>query len=62
MSWGTWSAAASAFHSEAQSNVSRQMSDASVKVSFECMRVDISRPWLRGELFYDHDLRVAAGE
>ena len=62
VSWGLFSASASASHSEAQSNVSKQMSNASVKVSFECMRVDIARPWLRGELFYDHDLRVAAGE
>ena len=62
VSWGFFSASASASHSEAQSNVSRQLSNASVKVSFECMRVDISRPWLRGEIFYDHDLRVAPGE
>lgn len=61
-SWGLWSAGASASQSKATSDASKQMSNASVKVSFECMRVDISRPWLRGELFYDHDLRVAANE
>ncbi|KIK61764.1 hypothetical protein GYMLUDRAFT_996854 [Collybiopsis luxurians FD-317 M1] len=39
-------------HAEAQS----ELENASVKVSFECMRVDITRPWLRTELFYDEDL------
>lgn len=38
-----------------------QMADAEVKVSFECMRVDIERPWMRPELFYDDDLRAAPG-
>ena len=61
-SWGLWSVGVSASHSDSHSNASKQMANSSVKVSFECMRVDITRPWLRGELFYDHDLRVAAGE
>ncbi|KAF9646093.1 hypothetical protein BDM02DRAFT_317940 [Thelephora ganbajun] len=34
------------------------MANSSVKVSFECMRVDITRGWLRGELFYDDGLKV----
>jgi len=50
------------FRLDSQSNASKQMANSSVKISFECMRVDITRPWLRGELFYDHDLRVACDE
>jgi ribosomal protein L29 len=61
-SWGLWSVGASVSHSDSHSNALKQMSNAEVKVSFECMRVDIARPWLRGELFYDHDLRVATEE
>ena len=61
-SWGLWSVGANVSHSDSHSNASKQMANSSVKISFECMRVDITRPWLRGELFYDHDLRVAAGE
>ena len=49
-------------HNESHKNAVRQMANASVKVSFDCMRVDITRPWLRRELFYDHDLRVPEGE
>ena len=60
--WGLWSVGASASHSESHANASKQMANSSVQISFDCMRVDISRPWLRGELFYDHDLRVAANE
>ena len=60
--WGWFSAGASASHSDSHSNVSKQMANSSVKISFDCMRVDITRPWLRGELFYDHDLSVAASE
>lgn len=37
----------------------REMANASMRISFECMRVDINRPWLRPELFSDPDLRVA---
>lgn len=38
-----------------------QMAKSSVKATFECMRVDITRPWLRADLFFDDDLRVAPG-
>jgi len=48
-------------HSDATSDVAKQMANSTIKASFECMRVDITRSWLRGELFYDDDLRVAAG-
>ena len=61
-SWGLLSVGASASHSDSHSDASKQMANSSVKISFECMRVDIGRSWLRGELFYDHDLRVTAGE
>ncbi|KIK63174.1 hypothetical protein GYMLUDRAFT_72397 [Collybiopsis luxurians FD-317 M1] len=52
--WNSFSVshAQSQAHAEAQS----ELENASVKVSFECMRVDITRPWLRTELFYDEDL------
>jgi len=61
-SWGHCTDGANPFHLNSHSNASKQMANSSVKISFECMRVDITRPWLRGELFYDHDLRVAADE
>ena len=60
--WGLWSVSASASHSASHSNALKQMGEAEVNVSFECMRVDITRPWLRGELFYDHDLKVIGKE
>ena len=61
-SWGLWNVSASASHSDSHSNALKQMASAEVNVSFECMRVDITRPWLRGELFYDHDLKVIGKE
>lgn len=59
--WGLWSAGGSVSHSDATSDVAKQLASSSIKASFDCMRVDITRSWLRGELFYDDDLRVAAG-
>lgn len=56
--YGLASAAISVSHNESHTKAVQQMANASVKISFECMRVDITRPWLRGELFYDHDLRI----
>ncbi|KAK7047177.1 hypothetical protein VNI00_006843 [Paramarasmius palmivorus] len=55
---GFWSASASVSHSQSKAHAEAmsELANASVKVSFECMRVDINRPWLRGELFYDEDL------
>ncbi|KAF9647947.1 hypothetical protein BDM02DRAFT_3187569 [Thelephora ganbajun] len=53
--WGLVSIGGS--HSQS-ADAARQMANASVKVSFECMRVDITRSWLRGELFYDDGLKV----
>ncbi|TBU51421.1 hypothetical protein BD310DRAFT_953282 [Dichomitus squalens] len=43
--------------SEAHSEATQELANAAVKISFECMRVDITRPWLRPELFYDDDLQ-----
>lgn len=55
-----WSASASVSHSQSDSHAEAvsELVSSSVKVSFECMRVDITRPWLRAELFYDEDLVV----
>ncbi|KAF9009642.1 hypothetical protein BDQ17DRAFT_1348488 [Cyathus striatus] len=39
--------------------VIKELSNASVEIIFDCMRVDIHRGWLRGEIFYDHDLKPA---
>jgi len=60
-SWGLWSVGGSASHSDATADAAKQMANSSIKASFDCMRVDMTRSWLRGELFYDDDLRVAAG-
>ena len=60
-SWGLWSVGGGVSHSDATADAAKQMANSSIKASFECMRVDITRSWLRGELFYDDDLRVAAG-
>ena len=60
--WGFLSVGPNVSHSNSHSNALKQMASAKVKISFECMRVDITRPWLRGELFYEHDLRVVADE
>ncbi|CCO36198.1 hypothetical protein BN14_10326 [Rhizoctonia solani AG-1 IB] len=55
-SWGLWSVSASVSHSEAHSKAMSELAESSIKISFECMRVDINRPWLRPELFYDEEL------
>jgi hypothetical protein len=61
-SWGCLSGAASASaYTESAARCLAQLSKASIKVKFECMRVDIHRSWLRGELFYDDDLTVTPG-
>ena len=56
--WGLLSIGGSFSHSDESTDAARQMANSSVKVSFECMRVDIHRAWLRGELFYDDGLKV----
>ncbi|KAJ6590302.1 hypothetical protein B0H10DRAFT_1961122 [Mycena sp. CBHHK59/15] len=55
---GLWSVNASVNHSqsEAHAEAMSELPNAAVKISFECMRVDIGRAWLRPELFYDEDL------
>lgn len=59
---GLLCAAVNTSHNESYINAMRQMVNASVQISFDCMRVDIARPWLRKELFYDSDLRVPEGD
>jgi len=59
--WGLWSAGGSVSHSDSTADAAKQMANSSIKATFDCMRVDITRSWLRGELFYDDDLRVASG-
>jgi len=59
--WGLWSVGGGVSHSDATSDAAKQMANSSIKASFDCMRVDITRSWLRGELFYDDDLRAASG-
>lgn len=56
--WGWNKVSASVSHQQSQADAFKEMASATIKISFECMRVDITRPWLRAELFYDHDLRV----
>lgn len=54
--WGFFRASASASYSQSHSESMSELANSEVKISFECMRVDISRPWLRAELFYDDEL------
>ncbi|PWN43894.1 hypothetical protein IE81DRAFT_51560 [Ceraceosorus guamensis] len=57
--YGFASASVNVSHSDAQASANKEMLESNVKISFEVMRVDINRPWLRGELFYDEDLVVS---
>lgn len=59
--WGLSRVDASASYSEAHSKSMSELASSEVKISFECMRVDINRPWLSGELFYDDDLVPGPG-
>ncbi|KAG7096293.1 hypothetical protein E1B28_003740 [Marasmius oreades] len=64
-SYGWWSptgARVEGGYSSASAMAERSMASNSCKISFECMRVDITRPWLRAELFYDAELTVPPGE
>ncbi|KAJ7726021.1 hypothetical protein DFH07DRAFT_246439 [Mycena maculata] len=60
---GPWSVDASVSHSQSQAHAEAmsELANAAVRISFECMRVDINRPWLRPELFYDEDLVLGPG-
>ena len=60
-SYGFLSVNASGDHSEAHNKATAELASSSVKVSFEVMRVDIHRNWLRPELFYDEDLVPGPG-
>jgi hypothetical protein len=57
-SWGLWTIGGSVSHSDSTSKVAKQMAHSSVSVTFDCLRVDIRRSWLRSELFYDSDIAV----
>lgn len=59
--YGQLALAAGVAHTKTSGDAESQMAKSNVKVSFECMRVDIDRPWLRPELFYDEDLRAGPG-
>jgi len=59
--YGQLGVAAGAAHTQASGDAESQLAKSNVKISFECMRVDIDRPWLRPELFYDEDLRTGPG-
>ncbi|KAG6910165.1 hypothetical protein DXG01_012614 [Tephrocybe rancida] len=54
--YGLFGLSASASHSDAASDAAKAMASSSVKIAFECMRVDITRSWLRSELFFDSEL------
>ncbi|EUC54739.1 hypothetical protein RSOL_070440 [Rhizoctonia solani AG-3 Rhs1AP] len=58
---GPWSVAVSADHSQSHSKAMSELAQCSVKISFDCMRVDINRSWLRPELFNDSELTVSEG-
>ncbi|KAG6827938.1 hypothetical protein H0H92_009872 [Tricholoma furcatifolium] len=61
--WGFWwNASASGSTSNASSDTESHMAKNSCKITFECMRVDIQRNWLRAELFYDADLTTGPDE
>ncbi len=59
---GAFSFSGAAAYSKSSADAQQQMANSNVKISFECMRVDIDRSWLRPELFYDEDLQVAPNE
>lgn len=59
--WGGFSAGGSMAYSKSSADAMSQMAKSSVKATFECMRVDIARPWLRADLFFDDDLQVSPG-
>lgn len=60
-SLGLFSAQNSNSYHKSTFDAQTQMASSNVRVSFECMRVDIHRTWLRPELFFDYDLRAAPG-
>ncbi|GLB44721.1 hypothetical protein LshimejAT787_1800580 [Lyophyllum shimeji] len=63
LGWGFWNrGSVNASYSSSAADTMSQMAKNSCRVSFECMRVDIARSWLRSELFYDADLTVGPGE
>lgn len=64
VSYSNWfvNASASVSHQSSQSAAMKELANATIRISFECMRVDINRPWLRAELFFDHDLRLAEND
>lgn len=59
--YGLFGAESSNSYHKSTFDAQKQMANSNVRVSFECMRVDIHRAWLRPELFFDDDLRAAPG-
>ncbi|KAG8724408.1 hypothetical protein FRC09_019026 [Ceratobasidium sp. 395] len=51
-----WHASMSLDMSKAHDDAQSELVKSQIKISFECMRVDIRRPWMRPELFQDPDL------
>jgi len=62
--WGFWGGRVKSegTFSTGSSEAEKSMLSNSCKISFECMRVDIARSWMRPELFYDADLTVGPNE
>ncbi|PVF94434.1 hypothetical protein CPB86DRAFT_46472 [Serendipita vermifera] len=58
-SWGLFNIGGSYSHSDATSKAASQMSNLSCSISFDVMRVDITRPWLQTTVFYDSRLDAA---
>lgn len=56
-SYGMLGVSAGLEHSDAHTSAMSELASCDVDISFEVMRVDISRSWLRSELFYDSHLR-----
>ncbi|KAF5678616.1 hypothetical protein FHETE_1168 [Fusarium heterosporum] len=59
--FGLWSVGGSYSHDEAHKSMQSDMSACDVSISFSALVVNITRPWLYGELFTDVDLEVAEG-
>ncbi|KIM21913.1 hypothetical protein M408DRAFT_29161 [Serendipita vermifera MAFF 305830] len=58
-SYGLFSIGGSYSHADATGKAASQMSKLSCSISFDAMRVDITRPWLQADLFYDASLDAA---
>ncbi|KAL5346190.1 hypothetical protein ACLOAV_008456, partial [Pseudogymnoascus australis] len=59
VNYGFFSMGGAYSHEEAKADMYRDMSKCDVDISFQAMVVNITRPWLYGELFGDYELDVA---